>query len=544
MKVLAPCPPTPVPPTSAGSGRTTRLSDEILSEQVKRLAVLSAVGIGLWSFGLLQDQVLVPLVGVRDIPSVNYLVSLSGILISAAMLVYVRFSPHDPSRKMDVGLGYMLVNAFLVALLNSWVVVPTESSLMRLSWVGVIILIYPMIAAVSPRKMLVAALAAAAMDPLCVWLAYLRGLPVPSVAGTLVLYLPNFVLAVVAVVPTQLVNKLRRSLHEAQRLGSYELVERLGEGGMGEVWRARHRLLAREAAVKLVRPEVLGVSDGESRVALRRFEREARATASLNSPHTIGVFDFGLSNDGLFYYVMELLAGMDLETLVRQFGPLPPERAVFLLRQVSHSLADAHARGMVHRDIKPANIYVCRMGLDYDFIKVLDFGLVKLRTRPDQPVIGQTLAMLDHGTTGTPAYMAPEIILGEHDVDRRADVYALGCVAYYLLTGQLVFDADSPMKMLMHHVQSRPLPPSQRTELAIPRELDQLVLACLEKDPERRPQDAGALFRMTGECRTCNSWDQNAALTWWEAHLPELTGPLTLGEPDTGMVERVALLPR
>jgi serine/threonine-protein kinase len=519
------------------------LSDELLSEQIKRLAVLSAVGIGLWSFGLLQDQVLVPLVGVRDMPSVNYFVSLAGIVISAAMLAYVRFAPHDPTRKMDVGLGFMLVNAFLVALLNSWVVVPTESSLMRLSWVGVIILIYPMIVAVSPRKMFAAALAAAAMDPLCVWLANLRGLPVPSVAGTLVLYLPNFVLALVAVVPTQLVNKLRRSLHEAQRLGSYELVERLGEGGMGEVWRARHRLLAREAAVKLVRPEVLGVSDGDSRVALRRFEREARATASLNSPHTIGVFDFGLSNEGLFYYVMELLAGMDLETLVRQFGPLPPERAVFLLRQVSHSLADAHARGMVHRDIKPANIYVCRMGLDYDFIKVLDFGLVKLRSRPEQVVIGQTLAALDHGTTGTPAYMAPEIILGEHDVDRRADVYALGCVAYYLLTGQLVFDAETPMKMLMHHVQSRPLPPSQRTELPIPPELDELVLACLEKDPARRPPDAGALFRMAVECRTCSSWDQTAARTWWETHLPELTGPLTLGEPDTGMVERVALLP-
>ena len=151
---------------------------------------------------------------------------------------------------------------------------------------------------------------------------------------------------------------------------------------MGEVWRARHQLLARDAAIKLVRPEVLGArTEAEARVVQRRFEREAQATASLSSPHTIQVFDFGMTRDGAFYYVMELLAGRDLETLVREFGPVPADRAIFLLRQVCHSLADAHARGMVHRDIKPANIYVCRMGLEYDFVKVLDFGLVKVRDR-------------------------------------------------------------------------------------------------------------------------------------------------------------------
>ncbi len=215
---------------------------------------------------------------------------------------------------------------------------------------------------------------------------------------------------------------------------------------------------------------------------MRRFEREAHATAALSSPHTIKVFDFGLTDDGAFYYVMELLAGRDLESLVREFGPVPADRAVFLLRQVCHSLADAHARGLVHRDIKPANIYVCRMGLEYDFVKVLDFGLVKVRHRSGDT---QTLATIEHGTTGTPAYMAPEIILGENDVDRRADVYALGCVAYYLLTGQLVFEADTPMKMFMQHVQATPLPPSQRTELPIPPALDDLVMSCLEKDPEQ-----------------------------------------------------------
>jgi serine/threonine-protein kinase len=261
---------------------------------------------------------------------------------------------------------------------------------------------------------------------------------------------------------------------------------------------------------------------------LRRFEREAQATASLNSPHTIQLFDFGVTGDGAFYYVMELLAGRDLETLVKEFGPVPADRAIFLLRQVCHSLADAHARGMVHRDIKPANIYVCRMGLEYDFVKVLDFGLVKLRHRDAGT---DTMLTVDHTTTGTPAYMAPEIIMGESDVDPRADVYALGCVAYYLLTGSLVFDADAPMKMLLQHVHERPVPPSARTELPIPRVLDDLVLRCLEKDPDKRPQSAEALFHLCMGCNTDEAWSQQSAHRWWTTHLPELTGPLASPEP-------------
>ena len=304
-------------------------------------------------------------------------------------------------------------------------------------------------------------------------------------------YLPNYISAFIAMVPFKVMQGLGKQLHEAQDLGSYKLVERLGQGGMGEVWRAEHRLLARNAAVKLVRPEVLGGGGPEdAQVIRRRFEREAQATAALGSPHTIRVFDYGVTDDGTFYYVMELLAGRDLESLVREFGPVPADRVVYLLRQVCHSLAEAHARGLVHRDIKPANIYVCRMGLEFDFVKVLDFGLVKVRQRRGQQALTATM---EH-TTGTPAYMAPEIILGEANVDRRADVYALGCVAYYLLTGQLVFEADTPMKMLMQHVQAEPVPPSQRTELRIPRELDELVLACLNKDPNQRPQNAEELF--------------------------------------------------
>ena len=348
-----------------------------------------------------------------------------------------------------------------------------------------------------------------------------------------VMFWPKYPCAAIAVLPSQVLHLLGRRLRDAQALGSYHLVELLGRGGMGEVWLAEHEMPARHAAIKLVRPELLGArSEMEIKTLVRRFEREAQATAALSSPHSIQLFDFGSANDGSFYYVMELLAGRDLESLVRDFGPVPADRAVFLLRQVCHSLADAHARGLVHRDIKPANIYVCRMGLDYDFVKVLDFGLVKVKGRARDM---ETLATLEHTTSGTPAYMAPEAILGDTEVDRRADVYALGCVAYYLLTGQLVFDADTPMRMFVQHLQTTPVPPSQRTELPIPPELDAFVMSCLEKDPDKRPQSARVLFDMACRC-SGTGWTNTAAERWWRAHLPELTQdrPLALANTPAG----------
>jgi serine/threonine-protein kinase len=470
--------------------------------------------------------VLAPWVWGKAISRESLALDITWLAVALFMLGYVRYSGDTPQRKTDAGLAFLVWNALGIAAMNTWIVPPPQSWSIQLSWASIGILVYAVIAPASPRKMLAAALVAASMDPLAYWLAYVMGDPVVSVPHAILLSIPNVTCALIAALPARAMHRLGTRLREAQEMGSYQLVRRLGHGGMGEVWEARHRLLARNAAIKLVRPEVLGArNEADARVALRRFEREARATAALSSPHTIHLFDFGVNDEGAFYYVMELLEGRDLETLVREFGPVPADRAMFLLRQVAHSLADAHARGMVHRDIKPANIYVCRMGLEYDFVKVLDFGLVKLRESGGQ---SESLLTLDHTTTGTPAYMAPEIILGDADVDRRADVYALGCVAYYLLTGQLVFEAETPMKMLMQHVHAQPAPPSQRTELPIPRELDQLVLACLEKDPDKRPQSAEELFRMATKCHSADSWDRDAARRWWETHLPELTGPLTV----------------
>jgi serine/threonine-protein kinase len=518
-------------PTIAGeTTRPSRLPDDLVSEQVKRLAVFAGVGSALWAFSLVMNTLIVPatMTGAPMAPRGALVLELVAIAASLAMVLYVRFAPHRTGSKVAFGGAYMLVNAAAIAALNNLFKAPNPHLTMQLSWITIVIMLFSITIPVRPRTMLMLSLAAASFDPLAVGIARLLGFATPGIIQTFVLYLPNYVMAFAATVPAHVFQHVGRQLREAQELGSYRLVERLGEGGMGEVWRAEHRLLARGAAVKIVRPEVLGAaSQADARTILRRFEREARATASLNSPHTIQIFDFGLSEAGTFYYVMELLTGLDLETLVRSHGPLPADRVIFLLRQVCHSLADAHARGLVHRDVKPANIYVCRMGRDYDFVKVLDFGLVKMN-RPS--AVGATMLTAEHRPTGTPAYMAPELVLGETNVDRRADVYALGCVAYFLLTGQLVFNADTPMKMMLEHLNSTPVPPSARSELPIPAEIDALVMSCLEKDPSRRPQDAESLFALACSCRSCETWGSDRARTWWQTHLPELTVPLTIDD--------------
>ena len=296
-------------------------------------------------------------------------------------------------------------------------------------------------------------------------------------------------------------------------IGPYLPIETLGSGGMGVVWRARHRLLIRPAAIKLIRPQVSADPD----MLLRRFEREARATAALRSPHTVQLYDFGATEDGRLYYVMELLDGLDAQALVRQHGPVPPGRAVFLLRQVCHSLSEAESCRLVHRDIKPANIFLCRYGEDCDFVKVLDFGIVKRDgdEAGDAPVLTR-----ENAVQGTPAFIAPEQALGSGAVDGRADVYAVGCVAYWLLTGQLVFTADTALGMVVQHSTAVPEPPSARTGLAIPPALDALVLACLAKDPAARPQTARELSRLLAESVEPGSWTEERARDWWNQQMP------------------------
>jgi len=364
-------------------------------------------------------------------------------------------------------------------------------------------------------RTVVATLATAAMDPLGLWVSG-AGRAIWSDLGTT--FLPTLIASAIAPIAARIVYGLTVEVGRARRLGSYRLVEKLGEGGMGEVWRARHRMLARSAAIKLIRTSVLG-DPSRAFETLKRFEREARATAALRSPHTIAVYDFGLAADGVFYYVMELLEGFSLQTLVDRFGPVPPERAVRLLRQACHSLAEAHAAGLVHRDVKPANLFVCRLGLDLDFVKVLDFGLVKVQ---HASATGPEALTGDGGLTGTPGYMAPEIAVGA-EFDRRADIYALGCVAYWLLTGHRVFESGNGMQIVVDHVRTPPVPPSHRAGQALPPGLEQIVMRCLEKDPARRPASAAELSRELEALGIEALWTDARARDWWDEHPPVRT---------------------
>ena len=297
---------------------------------------------------------------------------------------------------------------------------------------------------------------------------------------------------------------LRRTIARARRLGQYTLLEKIGEGGMGVVYRAEHEMLRRPTAIKLLLPQNAG------ELSLRRFEREAQLTARLTNPHTVSVYDFGRTPEGAFYYVMEFLDGVDLERLVREEGPLPAGRVVHVLRQVCEALVEAHGVGLIHRDIKPANILLSERGGIPDFAKVVDFGLVK-------EVSGSQDVRLTREDVfaGTLQYLAPETIQGDRSPDPRSDLYALGAVAYFLLTGGPVFDG-SAIQVIQSHLQTAPEPPSARLGRPLPPGLERVVLDCLQKDPNRRPESAQELMERLDACDDVEPWSAAEARRWWE----------------------------
>jgi len=386
-----------------------------------------------------------------------------------------------------------------------------------LSWIGIMVMVFAALLPADPLRMTVAALIAVSMNPVGMLIARARGTwPFESWLTAWSMHYPDFLVVGVSIVVSRVVQGMGQQIARAREMGSYELGERIGRGGMGEVYRAKHRMLARPAAIKLIRPESMAARTGEkAQVAIERFHREAEAAARLQSPHSVGVYDFGATEDGTLYIVMELLQGMDLETLVRHEGPLPASRVVHILRQVCESLEEAHASGLVHRDIKPANLHIGRFGLRDDFVKVLDFGLV---TAAGGTGTDRNLVTAIGTIPGTPAYMAPEMILGDQ-VDGRADLYALGCVAYFLLTGQLVFEAGNALQSITKRLQETPVPPSQRTELPVPSDLDALVLACLAAEPSDRPATAGELARRLAVLNV-RPWTDEEAARWWAARFP------------------------
>ena len=334
----------------------------------------------------------------------------------------------------------------------------------------------------------------------------------PATAAYVLSALPETIILMstavaIAVFGSHKIRQLHEKAHEAERIGQYRLKEVLGFGGMGTVYLAEHVLLRRPCAVKLIRAD----QAGDPRTLIR-FEREVQATATLTHWNTVEIFDYGHAEDGTFYYVMEYLPGMNLEDLVEQHGPMPPERAVHFLRPVCQALREAHSIGLIHRDIKPSNIFACERGKVYDVAKLLDFGLVKGME------VGHEGVRLTHegAFAGSPAFMSPEQAVGQQ-LDARSDIYNVGAVAYYLITGELLFNRSSALQMLHAHAYE-PLVPNQQFQEIVPADLQRVILHCLEKDPDHRYQDAGTLDKALAACACTGQWTQEQAEDWWRQH--------------------------
>jgi serine/threonine-protein kinase len=341
-------------------------------------------------------------------------------------------------------------------------------------------------------------------------------------------------IVVISTLAANVVFGLRREVQKARRLGQYVLEEKIGEGAMGVVYRASHALLRRPTAIKLLPPERAGQK------SLQRFEREVQLTARLTHPNTVAIFDYGRTPDGVFYYAMELLDGIDLEDLVRHDGPQPAGRVVFILRQVCRALAEAHGLGVIHRDIKPGNIILAERGGEPDVAKVVDFGLVK---EIDSHSASATMSAEGIVLAGTPLYFSPEAITTPDSLDARSDLYAVGAVGYFLVTGQPLFEGRTIMELCAHHLHTQPTPPSVRLGRPIDADLESLLLACLAKAPDERPGSAAALADALGRCAAASDWSAAQARDWWDRYRAAPTSrslPTPASETETVLVDLAA----
>jgi serine/threonine-protein kinase len=485
------------------------LPDELLAPVRGRLRVVFWISLfgAFLSFGIrVSRAVESPAAFARERIGLGYTAFVS--VTAAIFLVVLRLRPASPVFALKLGLLFEVILGYVIAIGNTTQEVIKHGHIPYLTWTAPFMILFPLLVPSPPYVTLIAAIATGCSSLIAVFLvAQLKLLDVTAATYVEAAFSP-IVATAFAYFGARVVYGLNVDYAKAKRIGNYELTSKLGSGGMGEVWLAHHRLLARPAAVKVISSQALGSEEAGAETLVSRFEREARATALLRSPHTIGVYDFGVAEDGSFFYVMELLFGMDLESLVLKFGPLPPERVIHLLSQACASLAEAHENDLVHRDVKPANIFVCQYGLSADFVKVLDFGLVKMDSRFTE-FPADALVTAEDAITGTPAFLAPELVSRNHKVGPASDIYSLGCVAYWLLTGGYVFEGKSSVAMVLGDLTTSPL-------------LDDLVLACLAKDPGARPASMLIVAERLAAIPLKEPWDQARANKWWLAHAPDI----------------------
>jgi len=482
--------------------------------RVRVAALLGTAGYALFFAFQLSD--VIPLSDLeRRIDVVQNGISLA---LCLALLGVAVWSTRTDRRVLTCALVVEVLITALISIADPWASFLHTGDVPGLTWVVPIVILFPLLVPARPRTtLLVSALCAATMP---------AGLLVLSSLGQVTVGVSDYAAALVAggvavgiaSVAARAVYGAGEQIAAARRVGSYELEELIGRGGGGEVWRGRHVLLARPAAVKLILPETLqGPLEARDK-ALARFTREAQVTAELTSPHTVRLYDFGVGDEQSLYYVMELLDGLNLQHFVYQYGALEPRRAVHVLAQMCHSLGEAHACGLIHRDIKPSNVFLCTLGRDRDVVKVLDFGLSRPAADPGERVTREGAVL------GTPGYMAPEQIYGA-PVGPSTDLYALGCVAYWLLTSTTPFESDEPGVLLRMHAQS-PVPSlRERSKLAIPPRLEALVMACLAKESGQRPRDADCLRNDLLASIDEPPWLAADASAWWDRQAPVAARP-------------------
>lgn len=522
---------TPVRPTllMPGAGRDRSeggsrldLLEVLATTAHARLRALAVIGSVAFGAGTVLALTVPALLG-RPWWEQAVMAALCSALALASLIVwrFARGARPATSTVIRVGLIYVVLTTLAMAVAEVAIGPRAAADYDGVPGMCIWIVLFPLVIPCLPWQALLTALLCASTLPLVYVVMVLFGREASDPAALVRWFAPGYFCAGIAWAASwvfgRLAGDLARSRRQLAEMGSYRLLERIGSGGMGEVWLAKHRLLPRRAAVKFVRPAADLRRDPDTvRELARRFEREASAIALLSSPHTVQLYDYGITPDGELFYAMELLDGIDLEELVVRHGAQPEARVVHILTQACLSLAEAHAAGLVHRDIKPGNLMLCRLGELVDVVKVLDFGLVGAA----QGALPATAAGGMTGIAGTPGYIAPELLTGQHAASPASDLYALGAVAYWLLTGSTLFPTADGGEDLVAHAMERPVPPSQRGGRPVHPELEALVLACLEKLPERRPASASALRAQLRALRLAEAWDEERMQAWWREHAP------------------------
>jgi len=428
-------------------------------------------------------------------------------VISAALYLVARSPRFSHSLVLKLSLVYEVLLCAVLSVGAQWFTASVRGTFVTMTLTCLVVAIFPLIVPTPPLHTFITALASAATGPLALTFVGWMGILTPRLDDYIVVSIFHTISVAIAVHGSRLIYGLNRDVAEARELGSYRIEAKLGEGGMGAVYRASHVMMRRPSAIKLVRPDEVGET------SLARFEREAQLTARLTHPNTVTIFDYGRTPEGVFYYAMELLDGATLERIVHLAGPFTPGRTVKVLAELAGALEEAHGIGLIHRDIKPSNVILCTQGGKRDVAKLLDFGLVK-----ELGGTGANDLTKEGSLTGTPQYMCPEALTAPETVDARSDLYALGAVGYFMLTGKPVFEGATVVEVCAHHLHTKPVPPSKRLGQPVPQDLELLLLCCLEKNPADRPQSAADLSLRLAACQSMGEWTEAQARRWWDRH--------------------------